>query len=203
MSLATLPVPPLDLARLLNTELSPGPVELAELLDSYSENARLEFLAALGKEDLICLYENFARRLCAPSDFLAAPPEATLVCDGINSLPVLRRFQKRFTAGAPGADPIGHNHYALAALAGPGYFRVKASSDRPGEVVFDYTGTFDKTPPGWPMAQGNDQGLAKFVFGGLTDTVRRVSRDLVVGAAWKQGRPTGDYFALVVTAWRP
>jgi hypothetical protein len=45
--------------------------------------------------------------------------------------------------------------------------------------------------------KANDAGLSRFVYGGMIDKVRRVSEDAVIGAAFRGGKQTGDYFMLV------
>lgn len=199
----TTAIAPGDLARLLTTELCVTAQELAESLDAMDEAGRMQFLEGLGKDEMIDLFERLAVLPAAPTDFLASPPGATLVCEGINSLPLFRRFQKRFISLGEGKDPVGYNHQLMAWLTGPGYFCVKASKDKAGEALFDYTAIPERAPDGWPPLQPNDQGVSALVYGGMIDVMRRVSRDLFVGAAFKQGRRTGDYFVLCRVAYRP
>ncbi len=194
-------IPSGDLARLITTELSATGAELGAALDAMDEAGRLAFLDSLGKDEIVDLFERLALRPAAPADFVSPTPGATLICEGINSLPLFRRFQKRFAALADGQDPLGYNHQPLAWLTGPGYFKVSASKDRAGEVLFDYTALPERAPSGWPPIQPNDQGFSALVYAGMVDVMRRISRDLFVGAAYKQGRRSGDYFVLCRTGW--
>lgn len=192
---------PLDLAAvIIATDLTPAVV--GEALDSLDDAGRLVFLTALDRQAILALFHRQAGRPCEPADFLPSNPAATLVCEGINSLPFFRRFQKRFASGGDGKPPVGYNHQPMAWLTGPGYFLVKPSQQKAGEALFDYTTVPDKAPAGWPEVRPNDSGVSSLVYGGMIDVMRRVSRDLFVGEAWKHGKPSGDYFVLLRTAGR-
>lgn len=119
---------------------------------------------------------------------------------GVNSLPVFTRFEKRFCRPR-GADPerpgvlFGFNHQRLAALTGPGYFVAWEDPQR-REVWIDYATLPDAHPAGWPRIRPNDAGVARFVFGGMVDTLRRVSEHIAVGSAARRGRELGSWFVL-------
>ncbi|HEY5658415.1 MAG TPA: hypothetical protein VIY27_11570 [Myxococcota bacterium] len=119
---------------------------------------------------------------------------------GRNSLPVCSRFEKRFCRPR-GADPsrpdrlFGFNHQRLAPLTGPGYFVATQDPSR-GEVRVDYAQLPDARPEAWPEIRRNEAGLARLVFGGLVDTLRRVSEHVSVGAAARHGRDLASRFVL-------
>ena len=46
------------------------------------------------------------------------------------------------------------------------------------------------------MIRSNESGLARFVYGFMVDRLRRVSRDVTIGSAARNGRELGSYFVL-------
>ncbi len=189
---------PQDLAMVLTaTDLTAETVSRA--LDDMDPAGRLVFLESLGRAEIVALFQRHARLPCAPADFLPTDGKPMQICEGINSLPMFRRFQKRFAPGAEGKPPVGYNHQAMAWLTGPGYFVVTPSKEKPEEALLDYTQAPGTAPSGWPEFRPNDGGISALVYGGMIDVMRRVSRDVFVGEAWKKGRPSGDYFVLLRT----
>ncbi len=176
------------------------PRAIAAWLDSLDHAERVEAIAALqGARVQRRLYEAVRD---APRVTLAdlvppdAPPLGQVVFEGKNSLPVFTRFQKRFCrppdAGA-GDRLWGYNHQALAWLTGPGYFVVHDDARGAG---LDYREVPDRHPSGWPAVRGNDRGVARLVYGDMVDYMRRVSRDVFIGSAYRHGKETGNYFVL-------
>jgi hypothetical protein len=111
---------------------------------------------------------------------------------GRNSLQLLSHFHKRF--GSSGGGIVGHNRHPLMWLIGPGYFSVEAGA--PGLLRFDYARLPAAPPPGWPPVASNTGLFARAVYGGLVDEVAWVTRDVLVGAAYRSGRPLDSYFVL-------
>jgi hypothetical protein len=114
---------------------------------------------------------------------------------GRNTLPLFSRFEKRLTrlngaiagynrSGAPG--PLGR---AADWFTGPGYFVAYDSPEVPGEVWIDYRTVPPGSVVGGPRVRDNERGLPALVFGDLVDVVRRVSKDVVVGDAFKARYP--------------
>lgn len=128
----------------------------------------------------------------------ATPPLREVIWYGKNSLPVYSHFEKRFCRPSPRhtADELwGYNQYPLIRLFGPGYFVCH----RVGEAAaaIDYRRVPPEHPAGWPPIRPNEQGLSRFVYRGLVDYLRRVSRHVVVGRATRNGKPLPNYFVLV------
>ncbi|GIW72832.1 MAG: hypothetical protein KatS3mg102_2374 [Planctomycetota bacterium] len=172
------------------------------LLQRLGPAERVAALKRLKGRDMARLFE-----LCAQSpplgvaDLLPLPEAAgrTVVWEGVNSLPVFRRFQKRFYRARPEEPELaGYNHQPLEPLTGPGCFVARAAEPAaPGAVVLDYTRTPQVQPPGWPRVRPPARGLGRLVYGGMQDYMRRVTDDVLIGRAWRYGQPTDNYFVLV------
>lgn len=82
-----------------------------------------------------------------------------------------------------------------ARLIGPGFFVALPTAERPrwsarGGIVVDYFQVPDgAVPDGWPRVVANDRRLQRFVYHATRDFMRRVSRDVSIGAAFKRERP--------------
>jgi hypothetical protein len=87
-------------------------------------------------------------------------------------------------------------------LIGPGFFVAVPTADRPqwaarGGVVVDYYQIPDgAVADGWPTVVANDWRLQRFVYHQTRDFMRRVSRHVSIGAAYKRERPLDHYFTL-------
>ncbi len=186
-----------DWDALLGGRTHEAPSALEDILNSASASERLEVLRRASGSHLAALFD--ACREPARGEELIPSQGAPLrevVFDGINSLPLFRRFQKRFTRTEEGI--CGYNHTPFTWATTPGYFVVQETGGPSGSLVFDYTRTpKGMLPAGWPRVLRNEQRLGRFVYAGLVDEVRRVSRDVVVGAVARNGRPIGTYFLLV------
>ncbi len=82
----------------------------------------------------------------------------------------------------------------IAWLTGPGYFVVH--EDPPRGVAIDYREVPPGKPGTWPEVKPNDRGFSRFVYRDMVDYMRRVSRDVFIGAAHRHGRELGNYFVL-------
>lgn len=128
----------------------------------------------------------------------ATPPLQEVIWYGKNSLPLGSRFEKRFCRPSPrhAAEELwGYNHYPLMRLIGPGYFVCHRVGDAPAAI--DYRRVPPEHPAGWPPIRSNERGVSRFVYRGLVDYLRRVSRHVLVGRATRDGRPLANYFVLV------
>jgi hypothetical protein len=117
---------------------------------------------------------------------------------GINTLPVSRFFEKRFVKapGNPG-ELWGYNHQPLAWFTGPGSFVVHEAGSE-GEALFiDYRSFPSGNIEGWPVAKSNGSGIAKLIYGGMQDYMRRVSARVSVGRAFVGGKDRKASFMLV------
>lgn len=166
---------------------------LATALDAASEEHRLAWLARLPAGQLGVLYDLAEGRAATVEQMHGAEGEV-VIHQGINSLLLFRGFQKRMVSHD--GQVKGHNHQPWAWLVGDGTFLVVPSPDVEGELWFDYTRLPDSAYPGFPPTKDNRAGLSRFVYGDMIDVVRRVSRDVVIGKAYRHGKFAGQYFAL-------
>jgi hypothetical protein len=195
-----------------------GIAAIASHLDGLDGAARWREVRQLDRAHQRALYEKAAH--AAPIDvahFVGdAAPRAEVIHDGVNTLPLpapWKRFQKRFCrpapevgeAGGAGAHAprlFGYNEGPTRRWIGPGFFVAVPTGDRPqwsarGGVVVDYFQIPDgEVAEGWPRVVANDWRLQRFVYDQTRDFMRRVSRHVSIGAAYKRERPLDHYFVL-------
>lgn len=124
-----------------------------------------------------------------------------VIHEGQNTLPMFRKFQKRFCR--PSRDQRqtdrevlwGYNHQTMAPFTGPGYF-VAYEDDDTGEVWIDYRELPTERPDEWPKIIDNKARLGRFVYHGMVDRLRRVSKHCTIGRAFK-GEAMNAWFVLV------
>lgn len=196
-----------DLARLIDDPHT-GIDAIGAHLDGLDGAARWRAVGSLDRARQRLLYEKAAH--AAPlglADFAGdAAPRTEVIHDGRNTLPLptpLRRFQKRFCWPTAGRERLfGYNEGPTRAAIGPGYFVAIATAGRPhwtarGAVVIDYFQVPDaEVAPGWPRVVDNHHRLQRLVYAGTRDFMRRASRHVTVGAAFKGERPLDHYFVL-------
>ena len=180
-------------------------------LDALEAKARWLDVKQLDRARQRTLYEKAAH--AAPIDIThfvgEAAPRQEVIHDGVNTLPVpaaWQRFQKRFCRpernGAAPARLFGYNEGPSRKLIGPGFFVAVPTADRPqwsarGGIVVDYFQVPDgAVADGWPRVVANDWRLQRFVYHETRDFMRRVSREVSIGAAFKRERPLDHYFVL-------
>jgi hypothetical protein len=115
---------------------------------------------------------------------------------GQNSLPLHTRFQKIFYRDR---DSVigGYNRQTWSWWTGPGYFQVHMNPKCDKEIQIDYTMLPTEHPAGWPTIKSNMAFPTRFIYGGTKDNLRWVSKDVVIGRAFKMGeRPMPNWFAL-------
>ncbi len=187
---------------------------------SIDEIAR--FLDSLDHDQRLAQVRGSARRIQAPLfDLAAASPPLSLeyfvpanvpdgqivMHHGWNSLPIPafgRRFAKPMVR-APGrkGQLFGYNESAFGALIGPGYFLHVPTDGQPawperGATVIDYFQVPDHpVPDHWPKVVPNSRGLQFFVYHKTRDFMRRVSKHVTIGAAYKGDKRMGAHFILV------
>jgi hypothetical protein len=187
--------------RLRETSLNPR--EIASFLDALAPAERVEAARSIGRAEQRRLYQAVDR--FAEVHLVDLVPQTcsdleTVRHYGRNTLPLFTHFEKRFCrprgedAHKPGRL-YGFNFQTLAPLTGPGYFVAHQDPVRP-EVLVDYRQVPDAAPPGWPAVRGNEQGLSRFVYGFMVDTLRRVSEHVTIGSAARKGRDLGSWFIL-------
>lgn len=178
------------------------PQALAAFLDGLDTAGRVREVRALSRKALGELYERCKSAPPATlEEFLpsSVPTGQAVHFAGLNNLPLFRIFEKRFVRTESGAI-IGYNHQTMAPVTGPGYFTVvMGAPPLQGEVLIDYTklpSPNEKLPEGWPAIKPNDRGLSNFVYKGMQDYMRRVSRDVFIGHATRNGESMPNYFVL-------
>ena len=178
--------------------------ELARVLDDVADDVRLKSLYELDRRDMARLFEAardndpLALHDLVPED---TPPGVEVIHDGRNSLVLFRSCRKRFCRSSSDRELWGYNDQPLSNWTGAGYFVAYESEPTENgrrEVVFDYSRLpSGPVPDGWPPVAGNDKGLSRFIFGDMTDVVRRVSRFVSIGRVHQRGRPRDTWFMLV------
>lgn len=175
------------------------PARIASFLDGLTPSERVAALNALGGAGIQRrLYDASAG---APPVTLAelipssTPPLEQVIFHGKNSLPAFTRFQKRLCRPPTATNELwGYNHQALEWATGPGYFVVHEDATR--GAALDYRELPAAPPATWPVVRPNDRGLSRFIYNGLVDYLRRVSRDVFVGSAFRKERELGNFFVL-------
>lgn len=144
---------------------------------------------------LYTLVEGFAPMTLDDLVPSGKPPLQAVRHIGRNTLPLFSHFEKRFYRLEGLAAVGGANFQSTSTFTGPGYFTAAAHEDR-AEIVIDYNRIPDRAPEGWPALTPNDHGLGRLVYGGMIDTVRRVSRHVSIGAAQRAEHAASAYFTL-------
>jgi hypothetical protein len=179
-----------------------APPEIARQLDGMREETRIATVVGLRRRQLAPLFEAAAaNEPLLLTDLVPAdvPPLTEVIHEGKNSLPLCTRFQKRLCR--PPASEVmagelwGYNEQAFRTATGPGYFVLHATAT--GELVVDYTRLPPGKPAAWPDILPNSARLSRFIYYQTTDLLRRVSKHVVIGRAYRKGRPFDAWFALV------
>jgi len=111
---------------------------------------------------------------------------------GKNSLAMFTLFEKRMMR--KGGEIIGYNFQTMAWFTGPGYFTCLQAKD--GEILFDYTKVPAQGPTEWPTSVPNTGMFSKLVYGNMNDYNRRVSKDVLIGSAFRNGKDIHSYYVL-------
>ncbi len=180
--------------------------EIGAMLDDLDAAARWEQLNTLGRAHQRTLYDlaEHANPLTL-DDFV--PPEleplTPVVHRGRNSLPLpgLSLFSKIMTR-QPSGDIVGYNDSPVGFLVGPGYYTTVMTKDEwadRGAVVVDYyqPPAEGPIPNGWPWLRANWVGIQVVVYFQTRDFMRKVSKHVTIGAAYKYDAMKMDqYFVL-------
>lgn len=173
---------------------------IARYLDGLSSSERVGQVTGIGHGLVGKLYEAVADgEPLTLNDLVPEGETGTVIFEGKNSLPAFTRFQKRFCR--VGKDVVGYNHQLafVSMLTGPGYFVVRPPTlgePHADELFFDYTIDTPAVPGGWPAFIPNDAGLSRLVYMNMKDYCRRVAKGVLVGKAYKLGKPEGNFFTL-------
>lgn len=185
------------LKELLSTR-SPDPEHLARELDRLTHAERVLALQGMERAQFSLLYaavDGFVPMTLGDLVPEAARPLQAVRHIGRNSLPLFSSFEKRFYRLTNQAAVGGANFQSTSAFTGPGYFTALPTAER-AEVVIDYNQIPNAAPDGWPALADNRHGIGRLVYGGMIDTLRRVSSHVSIGAAQKPGQPPSAYFVL-------
>jgi hypothetical protein len=174
--------------------------ELGRYFDGLTPPARLAAVRSLTGAQQARLYEaaKGARKLTlddlVPS---ATAPLAQVVHEGKNSLALFTHFAKVFCRPKPDAQEVwGYNRTGsfVQTVVGPGYF---VAHEGPGdEVLIDYTRLPKGKAASWPDVSSNESRLSRFVYSGMIDALRGVSRHVSVGRAIRNGKVQDNWFVL-------
>jgi hypothetical protein len=177
----------------------PDPIAIAAHLDCLSFAECLAEVRALSPRSVGRAYDVAATsgtidlEHLVPAGVAAGQPVRHF---GINSLPLARRFEKRFVRSPHDEQELwGYNHQPMAWFTGPGYFVVRPAQE--GELFIDYRSVPPEQPAGWPKLKENTRGVTTLVYGHMQDYMRAVSQRVSVGRAFKKGKDIGQSFILV------
>jgi hypothetical protein len=105
---------------------------------------------------------------------------------GKNTLPAFTHFQKRFCRASKASGVVdklwGFNRQENEFWTGPGYFVVH-KGDADGEIDIDYREIPSAKPEGWPEILPNSARLGRFVYDGMVDVMRGISKHVTIGRA--------------------
>lgn len=179
------------------------PHEVARALDSMGPEERVRAIRATGRAEQRRLYEAVRgfRELRLTDMVAPSQPALTPVRHfGKNTLPAFTHFEKRCCRPSD-ADPnapdrlYGYNEGSSRWITGPGYFVLRPDPAH-GELLVDYNQVPPERPSAWPEIRRNEQGLSRFVYGFMIDTLRGVSQHVTVGSAARRGKDLGSWFLL-------
>lgn len=175
---------------------------MAEWLDGLDPEVRRREAEALDAKAQRRLW-RLARGRVVELDHFAPPdrgPMTSVRHYGRNTLPAFTLFEKRFCRPPEGEDQStlwGYNEGITRAAVGPGYFVVRLTGgDSRGESVIDYTRVPPNKPAEWPEIRFNERGISRFVYAGMLDFMRGVSKHVSIGRAYRKDRETPNCFVL-------
>jgi hypothetical protein len=199
----------IDLDSLLS-EKSVGIDEIGEKLDALSASERLDAVFGLDRKGQRALFQKAgAARALTFEDFVPAEraPLEPVPHRGRNTLPLPKKhklFKKCFCRPEDGSSRLfGYNEAPSRNLVGPGYFVAiptdqNAKWKERGAIVVDYFQVPDgAVAAGWPKVVPNTQGLQRFIYHRTRDFMRRVSKHVTIGSAFKVEKALDHYFVLV------
>lgn len=191
-----------------------GIEEIASWLDGLDHAGRVQAAFSLDRAGQRAIYGCAAAGPPITLDHFVpggVPDRTPVIHHGRNTLPLpasQKLFQKRFSRPQPedawfGRGLYGYNEAPTRRLIGPGYFVAMPTADQPdwearGAVVVDYFQVpAGAVPVGWPTVVPNSRGLQFLVYNKTRDFMRRVSRHVSIGAAYKKEKALGHFFILV------
>jgi hypothetical protein len=168
--------------------------ELTQALDAVDHPTRVDWSRQLGRREQLALYalaEGSALRV----DDMVDAEGVVVIHTGRNGLALFNRFEKRFAR--QGDEIVGYNHndglggpfnFIARRIVGPGHYVAYDAPDGDG-VWVDYRRLPMRRHPSFPPLLDNDRGLRSLVFGNMVDVIRRVSKHVTIGDAFKNKSP--------------
>jgi hypothetical protein len=187
----------------LNHALLKGDADVKQIgayLDGLDDSRRIEAVRQLSGRAQALLFEAAKGVFSLKLEGLVPAQVAPLVevpHYGINSLPMFRRFVKVFCRPKPGATELwGYNRSGgfVETVVGPGYYVAYEHED--GQVLIDYTRLPEGKPETWPELLRNEARFGRFVYAGMQDVLRGVSKHVTIGRAIRHGKVADNWFAL-------
>lgn len=175
--------------------------EVTAYLDALTGMQRVEQVMELGKAEQVRMWELAQGSNPLDLTYLvpaSAKPLTFFPFEGKNSLPMFKRFRKVFYRdGKGGMCGYNDNPKFVQLTIGHGYFVAQMNPNATAEIQIDYTRVPTEKPEGWPRIRSNDVFPTMFVYGGTKDHLRWVSKDVVIGRAFKGGvEPMPNWFVL-------
>lgn len=168
---------------------SPSLEEISAHLDRLEHQERINQVMELNKADQMKLWELGANGKALTLEYLVpkeAKPLEPFPFEGKNSLPIYTRFQKVFYRANDGTI-CGYNNSPASWIAGPGYYVAEMSWKNPKEIAVNYMKLPKEKPENWPEIKSNNSGLSRFIYDSTVDFLRWVSKDVVIGRAYRKG----------------
>ncbi len=174
-------------------------VRLREVLDGLGHIGRVDTIRQWDGRTQARLYEAVKGLVPLTLEHFVpsgTPPLTEVIHWGKNSLPTLTHFQKRFCKSNEGDELCGYNHNDFPASAGGvGYFVVHPA-EAEGEIDIDYRRIPSTKPDAWPAIVPNTHGLSRFVYQGMIDVMRGISKHVSIGRARRSGKMSDNWFVL-------
>jgi hypothetical protein len=177
----------------------PDLARISTIFDGLDASVRVQAALALGGREQRSLW-NAAERAYEITVEQLVPAASAALREvrhfGRNTMPAFQRFEKRFYRNAQG-ELFGANFQIWSPVTGPGYFKVVAQPERREIMLDGARASLPKgAPSGWPAITPNERGLSRFVYGFLTDHLRKVSNHVTIGMPARNGKPLGSFFIL-------
>lgn len=187
----------------LDGVLRGGQIEISKIgayLDGLDEPTRIAAVRSLSGKAQANLFEAAKGQRAVKLDDIVpsdVPAMTEVPHYGINSLAMFRTFAKVFCKPTADANELaGYNRSGgfVETVVGPGYY--VAYEVEGGEFLVDYTRLPEVKPEHWPAMLSNQARLSRFVYGGMKDVLRGVSKHVTIGRAIRNGKAADNWFAL-------
>lgn len=184
---------------------SPDAAGIADFLDGLSLADRIAAVRDLSGGRLQGALWNAVAGAQAVTTADMVPPDypvlRPVIFHGKNSLPAFTEFQKicfRPEGDENAGVAWGYNETKIRNWIGAGYYELHDTPGAPlGGAAFDYTRLPAAKLPAWPEVKPNTAGLSRFIYAHMLDYMRRVSSDVFIGSAVRNGREMKSWFVVV------